>query len=481
MIDSLELFPWNANFETGISTVDQQHQTLVGLINTLARHLASDSDSQILNTVFTQLTDYATFHFKEEEAIWQQYLTNHPKTLNHTEGHHDFINAIHNLQKNGIDQPVNANIEDILGFLIHWLLDHILESDMHMAKIVLALQSGFTLEAAVQQAEYQMSNVLRMMINTTRDMYNNLCQITLSLMKEKHTRELMEKKLLLAAAVFDNTLESICITDAKNIIISANPSFYQTTGYAEEEIIGQYLNEFKQGLNDTELCDKQQDIEHWSDEITSRNKNGALQSEWLSLSYIKNNDGDLDYCVWVFSNIAQLIENKKNFERIAHHDPLTGLPNRLLLTDRFSSSIATAQRNKEHFATCFLDLDGFKPINDTYSHAAGDLVLCAVAQRIKSVLRNNDTVARVGGDEFVLLLNNLHTEDSLKEMLDRLLTKISQPIAINKSQQVSVGASIGIASYPKHGTDMTSLLANADQAMYVSKQRGKSQYSYSTK
>ena len=480
----LELFPWNANFETGISSIDQQHRTLVELINELAQHLAIESDSLTLNRIFTKLTDYAIYHFNSEENVWEQHLANYPSFTHHVDEHQKFIETIGDLQKAENDKPLNQNIEDILGFLIHWLIGHILENDMRMAKVVLALQSGSTIEEAEQQAEHQMSNVLRTMIETTRDMYDNLTQLTLTLMREKHVRTGLEKKLQLAATVFDNTLESICITDPNHIIISANPAFYKTSGYSEAEVIGKSLSAIKSGLNDellsNSIVDSSHKQEHWGQEITSRNKNGELQSEWLSLSSVQNETGDLEYCVGIFSNISQLIQSQQKLERLAHHDPLTGLANRLLLTDRFYSSIANAKRNHENFATCFLDLDGFKPVNDTYTHAAGDIVLCVIAERIKSVLRENDTIARVGGDEFVLLLNNLHAEDNCQQTLDRLLTEISLPIAINEIQQVSVSASIGVANFPKHGTDMIKLLANADQAMYIAKQRGKSQYAYST-
>ena len=484
MHKSLELFPWNANFETGISSIDQQHKILVKLINELARHLAIESDLLTLSTIFTKLTDYAVYHFNSEESVWEQFLTNQPSFIDHAHCHHEFIEAVRDLQKDGIDKPFNQSAEDILGYLIHWLIDHILESDMRMAKVVLALQSGCTIEEAEQQAEYQMSNVLRTMIETTRTMYDNLTQLTLTLMKEKHVRTVLEKKLELAATVFDNTLESICITDPDHIIISANPAFCQTTGYLEAEVIGQPLSTIKSGLNNgllsRSLVDLPSKQEHWSNEVTSRNKNGEVQSEWLSLSSVRNKEGKLEYCVGIFSNISRLIQSQQKLERIAHHDPLTGLANRLLLTDRFNSSIANAKRKHEHFATCFLDLDGFKPVNDTYTHAAGDIVLCTIAERIKTVLRESDTIARIGGDEFVLLLNNLHAEDNCQQTLDRVLTEISLPIAINETQQVSVSASIGIAFYPKHGSNMNTLLANADQAMYQAKQRGKSQYAYYT-
>jgi diguanylate cyclase (GGDEF)-like protein len=201
-----------------------------------------------------------------------------------------------------------------------------------------------------------------------------------------------------------------------------------------------------------------------------------LNAEWLTLSSVKNEQGDVTNYVGVFSNISYFIQQQHNLEHIAHHDALTDLPNRLLLYDRLELAIAHANRTNQFLAICYLDLDGFKPINDKFGHAAGDLVLRKIAQRLLNIVRNDDTVARLGGDEFVILFGDLKKVEYSTLFLDRVLQQIARPIKLENGNHAYVTASIGVTLFPQDDCETEQLLHHADQAMYQAKRRGKSGY-----
>ena len=477
---SVEVFPWNKNFETGLLKVDQQHRQLVDLLNMLASHLAQQSDLPTLNTVFDELTDYAVYHFQTEEIIWQQFLDGDPTTEKHRLTHAGFLQSVHKLKVEGENKPLEEVFESVLLFLTHWLAFDILEDDMRMAKVVLGLQSGMPLEQAKQQAEQQMSGAMKVLIDTLLKMYDTLSARTMQLAREIAERKRTQEKLRLAANVVENTLDSICITDAEGRVLEANPSFFESTGFSPDQVVGASLKKIKSGLADerlsTTVWDKVDTGEYWSGELPSRNSSGEIEYEWLTLSSIKDEQGEISNYVAVFSNITHLIKRQRKLERIAHHDPLTDLPNRLLLADRLAQALVHARRTHEYVAVCFLDLDGFKQVNDSLGHAAGDMLLKQVALRLVGLVRDSDTVARVGGDEFMLILGEMKGTDDYKLFLDRALAEIALPIALDDNV-VQVTASIGVTVYPTDDVDEATLAKHADEAMYHAKKHGKSRYS----
>ena len=481
MKNSTEIFPWNDNFKTGIERIDEQHHRLVDLINMLANHLAHQSDVQTLNGIFTELSEYAVYHFRTEEGIWRQYFQEDKLEAEHKKIHHSFVDAVLELKSEENVKPSEQVLADILSFLTHWLAYHILDSDMHMAKIVRGIQSGLSLAEAKQQAKQEMSGAMKVLIETVLSMYDSLSTRTLHLMKEIIERQRAEAKLRLAANVFENTLDTICITDAKANIVDLNPMFCQSCNLSREELLGRNLNTLKSGFENRDfssaLWDTVNSKGHWCGEIKNRKPSGELETEWLTLSSIKDEQGAVTNYVGVFSNVSQLFQRQNKLEFIANHDALTGLPNRFLLADRLELAIAHAERNKEIFAVCYLDLDGFKPVNDSFGHAAGDQLLCEIARRFKHVVRSNDTVARVGGDEFVIVLKELKSPEDYKVTLDRLLEAVRQPVPIG-DKTASVTTSIGVAIFPADGRDSESLLKFADQAMYSAKSSGKSRYHF---
>ncbi|MFA6063115.1 MAG: PAS domain S-box protein [Gallionella sp.] len=288
-------------------------------------------------------------------------------------------------------------------------------------------------------------------------------------------RKTAEENLKITASFFENTQEAILITDENNTIIDVNPAFFQITGYSREEVLGLTPKILSSGRQDKAYYEAMwqtlQQKKAWRGEIWNRRKTGEVYAELLSISVICDDYGKVVRYVGVFSDISHIKAHEAELSRIANYDALTGIPNRLLLTDRMRQSIAQTFREQNLMAVCYIDLDGFKPINDNMGHDAGDTVLVEIARRIENTIRGGDTVARLGGDEFVVLLLGLERDDECATSLERLLAAISQPLIV-KNLACAVSASIGVSLYPLTEEDPDILLRHADQAMYAAKKSG---------
>jgi len=296
------------------------------------------------------------------------------------------------------------------------------------------------------------------------------------LRREIWQRKQVEEGQRMAASVFAGTQEGILITDAQCNIIDTNPAFTSITGYSRDEVLGKKPNLLKSGLHDAGFYQEMwQTIDrqgYWRGEVWNRKKGGEVFAEWLTISAVTDKRNKITHYIGASSDITQLKEHERKLELIAHYDPLTGVPNRILLADRMHLAFAQTRRDNCLMAVGYLDLDGFKPVNDRLGHEAGDQLLIEIAQRIKNALREGDTVARLGGDEFVFLLLGLEKVEDCEITLHRLLKVISEPVVL-RNQPVSVSASIGISIFPEDDTDPDTLLRHADQAMYQAKQQGK--------
>lgn len=473
------IFPWNSNFETGLDIIDQQHQKLVELLNRLASHMAYGSDTLTLNLVFDELADYAVYHFKTEEAVWHQYLPDDEMTVAHRQTHRSFFTDVLRIKQDRLGLPSVAVVEEVVSFLTHWLAFHILESDKHLARIVLALQQGLCLEDAKIQASVEMSGAMRVLIETILKMYDNLSAKTLQLMREIANRQRAEAQLRMSKDVIDSTLEAIFITDAEGQIIDTNPAFCEDAGRTHEQLLRMNIRAVKPDLfthdKTAEIWQAATTYGHWSGEIMGHASDGEMQAGWLALSALKDDRNAITHYVGVFSSVAQLIRRQGSLEKAANFDGLTGLPNRRLLQDRLGQSLLHSKRSGKLLAVCFIDLDGFKKVNDAWGHHAGDELLRVIAARLGKLLRGDDTVARMGGDEFVLLLGGAQSELDVKSLLDRVLQDIAQPILIAE-HSAQVTASIGVTFYPDDMSSPDELLSHADEAMYVAKREGKSRY-----
>ena len=293
-------------------------------------------------------------------------------------------------------------------------------------------------------------------------------------------RRLAEDRLQLFASVFTHSREGIMITAADGAIIEVNQAFARITGYARAEVLGKNPRVLSSGRQDAAFYAAMwRDLAqqgHWQGEVWNRRKSGEVYATMQTVSAVRDRRGVTQQYLALFSDITALKEQQEQLERIAHFDVLTGLPNRSLLADRLHQSMAQAQRRNQSLAVAFLDLDGFKAVNDQHGHGAGDQLLIALAAHMKQALREGDTLARLGGDEFVAVLLDLSDVESSLPTLARLLAAAAQVVPIG-ALELQVSASIGVTFYPqREDVDADQLLRQADQAMYQAKLAGKNRY-----
>lgn len=286
----------------------------------------------------------------------------------------------------------------------------------------------------------------------------------------------LTERLALHAKVMESSTNGVVITDTDSHIVAINKGFTDLTGYTRDEVLGQTPAIIASGRHDEdyyrgmwqELVQK----DYWEGEIWNRHKNGELFPEWLAISAIRNSEGVRTHYIGIFSLLSEHLSTAARLRELASSDPLTGLINRNLLYDRAGQALAHSHRTGSKTAFLFLDLDGFKPINDTLGHAAGDSVLKTTAKRLKVCVRESDTVARFGGDEFMVLLPELKSVDEAEAIAEKIRAAVAQPITIN-GKDCRIGVSIGISLYPDDGMSVEDLITYADQAMYRAKESGK--------
>lgn len=300
-------------------------------------------------------------------------------------------------------------------------------------------------------------------------------------LSHKEIRKYVDE-LQLSATIFETASENIVVTDQNNCFITANPAFTETTGYSLEEIKGLTPRILQSGKQSKEFYEKMWNdlntLGHWDGELWNKRKNGELYVEWLSIKVIYNQDGSVRMYLAIFSDITEKKEADEIIWKQANYDLLTNLPNRRLFNDRLEHEMKIAHRTSKSLALLFIDLDYFKQVNDTLGHDMGDMLLLKVSARINESVRESDTVARMGGDEFTAILPQINSSEDVERVVISIMEKISQPFDLNGSL-VNISASIGVAIYPKDAENSKELLQNADKAMYDAKKQGRSRfYSY---
>ena len=605
-MEKFEIFPWDYNFETGIQIIDEQHQQLVNILNRLASHLANLSTVETLNDIFDELANYADYHFKTEEGIWRRHFKNDVWFLEHEKTHASFINDVITLKNNEQNKEFDEVIYDVVLFLSKWLAYHILDTDKRMAKVVLALESGFSIEAAKQHSIDDMSGSMQTLIETVLKMYSDISTRTLDLMREQALRKKAEQALKvsqerlkfildssneniwdwdiqndkakkssksvefndilktemkeydgesnihpddieqvkaefqahldgetefynnkhrvirndgswawvysrgkvisrdkdgkalriigthsdvtereLASIIYNNSSQAMFVSDGKNKIISVNPSFSKITGYFIEDVIGKDPKILASGEVDRglykEMWAELNNTKKWSGELINKRKNGELYVQELMINVVKNNENNIDHYVALFSDISEKKKADSIIEKQANYDSLTQLENRRMFYTRLTQEIQRSKRTKFPFAVLFIDLDHFKDVNDTLGHHIGDKVLIEAAQRIHSMIRDIDILARFGGDEFTLILSNIKETIALERISKSIIDSLEEAFILENSTKIYLSASIGITLYPEDALDENSLLKNADQAMYQAKKTGRGRFNYFTK
>ena len=294
-------------------------------------------------------------------------------------------------------------------------------------------------------------------------------------------RESAGNRLHQAKIAFESAVEGIMITDANTRIIAINRSFTEITGFAEEDVIGTVPNvlnhenhaaEFFREIWDTLAAEGR-----WRGELWNTRKNGDQYAEWLTLTCVKDEEGEVINYVGVFADISEIKHSQRQLNELVNRDPLTGLPNRRLLNELLDHAIKRAEREKHQIAILFIDLDRFKGINDTLGHHVGDQLLLEVSKRISQSVRESDAVARLGGDEFLVMMDMLRKQDDA-EMVARKIINALQAEFIIDGRELFIGASVGISIYPTDSTEVDGLIKSADIAMYHVKSRGKNNLSF---
>ena len=301
-------------------------------------------------------------------------------------------------------------------------------------------------------------------------------------------RKLAEEKLRLAATVLEHIADGVMVLDVSGRIIATNPAFTQITGYTEREALGRQSSLTRRGQSPRhddgfyqQLWSDLADTGFWRGEIWDTRKNGEVYLESLTVSAVRTDDGRVTHYVCVFSDITKVKESQDKLDHLAHHDPLTALPNRLLFHDRLQHAIIRAARADQQLAVLFIDLDRFKNVNDTLGHHVGDELLKQVAGALASCLREGDTLARLGGDEFIVLLEDVKGAGGgmygAGHVAGKLMTLFEQPFTVS-GYELFVTASVGISLFPQDAPDLNMLVRNADVAMYQAKARGRNGYQF---
>jgi len=296
-------------------------------------------------------------------------------------------------------------------------------------------------------------------------------------------RHRAEERLRQAATVFENTDQGIIVADAGRQIVAVNRAFTEITGYSADEVVGRNPSLLQSGQHDrafyTRLWRTLNRTRQWRGEIWNRRKNGEMYPAWQSISLVTDDSGRLSNYIAIFSDISALKASEQRLDHLAHHDALTGLPNRLLLDAKLDQILELAKRNRNKVALLFLDLDRFKLINDTMGHSHGDELLRTIAERLKGSVRAEDTVARLGGDEFVIVLAEIKRSGDAAVLAEKILKAVSTPVRLG-GQEIVTSTSIGISLFPDDGDNHADLLKTADAAMYHAKESGRQNYRFYT-
>ena len=308
-----------------------------------------------------------------------------------------------------------------------------------------------------------------------------LQELNRTLQGEIIERERAEEGLRLSAKVFENTVEGVIITDAETRILAVNKAFSQVTGYTIEEVLHLTPQILKSGRHHprfyADMWKSLKQSGQWVGEIWNKRKNGEIYPERLTIGVVRDSAGGVGHYVGVFSDITDIKRSQERLDFLAHHDLLTNLPNRLLFNHRLMQSIALAQRNMRQLAVVFIDLDHFKNVNDTLGHDLGDELLKRVATDLSVHVRASDTLARIGGDEFILLLDEIEAPRYAGAIAEKFLNLLSQSIMVS-GYEIIISASIGVSFYPGDGQDVATLVKNADTAMYYAKTHGRNSYHF---
>ncbi len=360
----------------------------------------------------------------------------------------------------GIKDPAITSLDSFTA------IDDVHQQVHQLAKqLLVAVQNNEECRAEVYDNLLVRAEELRSKIDRLLHELTHSCTITSRLMTK----------------VFENAAEGVLIAAPDTTIISVNKAFTEVTGYTFEEAVGNTPRMLQSGHHDKafyrQMWQEINEFGKWQGEIWNRNKQGEEYLEWLSISAVHDEQEELSHFVGIFTDITQAKENEERLQYLAHYDQLTGLPNRVLFDDRLRQAIAQARREQRQVAVLFLDLDGFKAVNDTLGHTSGDEMLQQVSERLTHCLRATDSVARFGGDEFTIALAAIEDRDDVIRIANKIIAEVARPYYLDGTE-ASVTTSIGISFYPGDGSDPNVLIQRADTAMYHAKRHGKNHHEF---
>ncbi len=385
-----------------------------------------------------------------------------------------------------------AYMHQVKSELLTQTIFSVSESKKEMQRLAESLSDRAKLleqqQVTIQQQRDELARRNRELEETRNSLETQVQSRTQALQERIATEQRIQQELRKSEAryreyakIFETTAEGLMITDQHARIIEVNPALSHLTDFQENEVLGQHAGFLYDGPPDAPLHKQvARSLElrgEWQGEIQVRRKEGHGFPAWLTITRVPEGEGRPDHFVGVFADISKIKESEAQLNHLAHHDPLTGLPNRLLFNDRLEHALIRARREQSVMAIMFLDLDHFKTINDTFGHPAGDTLLQQVAQRLGECVREDDTIARLSGDEFIIILEDVERPEGPGHVAEKLLEGLGQPVALEDTE-IFISASIGISLYPNDGTDVTTLVRNADVAMYKAKEQGRHTYRF---
>lgn len=376
-------------------------------------------------------------------------------------------------------QKTNSEIigKDDFALFSHERAEKFIEAD----NLVVATGTLNIVEECRQIDENNNPTWLETIKSPVRDNDGNLIGI-LGMTRNITRRKMVETQLSLASKIFNNSQEGMVITDRNANIIDVNTAFTQITGYRSEEVIGNNPRILRSGHHDQgfykQLWHQLETKGQWKGEFINRKKDGSIYPQLATISAVMDDKNHLINYICVFEDISVRKAHEEKLQRMAFYDPLTNLPNRTHLLSLLEQHIEIGHKNQQTFATLFLDIDHFKHINDSMGHFCGDQLLSKLAIRLQDILHLNAHVARIGGDEFVIILPDVHSDVALLETVGDILSVFQQPFDLANHDSLRVSTSIGIALYPRDGQDSETLLKNADTAMYLAKKNGRNGYAF---
>jgi diguanylate cyclase (GGDEF)-like protein/PAS domain S-box-containing protein len=488
-------------FESTFSSMEEDGNNTVVIINSrdiTDQNLAQDAlrqSEETYRTLFNNGNDAIFISFTKEDGSLSRFIEVNNKAC-------QFLS---------IDREtlLNRTLEDLSGSemaVIKHSIRQCLKGDCSLFEMDLIASDGATLPVEInahpfnftgKQAVFLIARDIRQRRETQAELdrykshledlvkegADKLIETNHQLTRQINEKTRVEERLTIYSKIFENTIEGILITDLDGGIQTINPAFSRITGYSEEEIIGKNPAILKSYHHDEKfyasLWDELKEKSFWRGEIWNRRKNGEVYPQWMTINTLYDNDGNPVLYVAVFTDIKEYKVQEEKMKYRAYHDPLTGLPNRLLFFDRLKMEIAHAARDESKLAVLFLDLDRFKQINDTLGHVVGDYLLKSVAKILVKCIREVDTVTRMGGDEFTFILPQVHQSDEVVTIVQRIFNYFQMPLFIEE-HELYITPSIGISIYPDDGDDVKTLLKSADMAMYQAKEKGRNNYQFYT-